>query len=120
MVRKITPQGLDLLRRFEGGRAAAYRYDGEAERHLVFLGLSAAAQARVQAAIPREHVVDAIDTAKTWNSAPEYVEAMRLGRNVRVWHSAWVIASRPSVPVSPYRRHVVSIAQSVPVNETRS
>ena len=27
-------------------------------------------------AIPREHVVDAIDTAKTWNSAPEYVEAL--------------------------------------------
>ena len=36
-------------------------------------------------AIPREHVVDAIDTAKTWNSAPEYVEALEsrpLGPNV--------------------------------------
>lgn len=36
-------------------------------------------------AIPREHVVDAIDAAKTWNSAPEYVEALEsrpLGPNL--------------------------------------
>ena len=41
-----------------GGRPAAYRYDREAERHLAFLGLSAAAQARVRAALPHEQVLD--------------------------------------------------------------
>ncbi len=41
-----------------GGRPAGYRYDREAARHLAFLGLSAAAQARVRAAIPREQVLD--------------------------------------------------------------
>lgn len=46
---------VDVLR---GGRPAAYRYDGEAERHLAFLGLSAAAQARVRAALPREQELD--------------------------------------------------------------
>lgn len=48
---------VDVLR---GGRPAAYRYDGAAERHLVFLGLSAAAQARVHAALPREEVLDEV------------------------------------------------------------
>ena len=43
-----------------GGRPTAYRYDREAERHLAFLGLSASAQARVHAAIPREHVLDEV------------------------------------------------------------
>ena len=46
---------VDVLR---GGRPAAYRYDREAERHLAFLGLSAAAQARVQAVLPREQELD--------------------------------------------------------------
>jgi hypothetical protein len=46
---------VDVLR---GGRPAAYRYDHEAERHLAFLGLSAAAQARVHAALPREQELD--------------------------------------------------------------
>jgi hypothetical protein len=41
-----------------GGRPVAYRYDYEAERHLVFLGLSAAAQARVQAVLPHEQELD--------------------------------------------------------------
>jgi transposase IS66 family protein len=41
-----------------GGRPAAYRYDKEAERHLAFLGLSAAAQARVHAAIGRDQELD--------------------------------------------------------------
>jgi hypothetical protein len=41
-----------------GGRPAAYRYDDEAERHLAFLGLSAAAQARVRAVVPREQELD--------------------------------------------------------------
>jgi hypothetical protein len=41
-----------------GGRPAAYRYDGEAERHLAFLGLSASAQALVHAALPRERELD--------------------------------------------------------------
>ena len=41
-----------------GGRPAAYRYDREAERHLAFLGLSAAAQARVRAALPHEQELD--------------------------------------------------------------
>ena len=38
-----------------GGGPAAYRYDA---RHLAFLGLSAAAQARVRAALPREQALD--------------------------------------------------------------
>lgn len=46
---------IEVLR---GGRPAAYRYDREAERHLAFLGLSASAQARVRAAIPREQELD--------------------------------------------------------------
>ena len=46
---------LEVLR---GGRPAAYRYDQEAERHLAFLGLSASAQARVRAALPREQELD--------------------------------------------------------------
>jgi Transposase IS66 family len=46
---------IEVLR---GGRPAAYRYDQEAERHLTFLGLSAAAQARVRAAIPRDQDLD--------------------------------------------------------------
>jgi len=36
-------------------------------------------------AIPREHVIDAIDNAKTWNTAAEYVEALEsrpLGPNI--------------------------------------
>jgi hypothetical protein len=41
-----------------GGRPAAYRYDREAERHLAFLGLSASAQARVHAALPRDRELD--------------------------------------------------------------
>ncbi|MCC7369738.1 MAG: transposase, partial [Chloroflexi bacterium] len=41
-----------------GGRPAAYRYDREAERHLAFLGLSAAAQARVRAALPHDRELD--------------------------------------------------------------
>ena len=41
-----------------GGRPAAYRYDQEAERHLAFLGLSASAQARVRAALPRDQELD--------------------------------------------------------------
>ena len=46
-----------------GGRPAAYRYDREAERHLAFLGLSASAQARVHAALPRDQELD--ETALT-------------------------------------------------------
>jgi Transposase IS66 family len=41
-----------------GGRPATYRYDREAERHLAFLGLSAAAQAWVRAALPRKQALD--------------------------------------------------------------
>jgi Transposase IS66 family len=46
---------IDVLR---GGRARAYRFDQEADRHLMFLGLSTAAQARVRAAIPRDQELD--------------------------------------------------------------
>jgi hypothetical protein len=46
-----------------GGRPAAYRYDEEAERHLAFLGLSATAQARVRAALPRDQELDATQLA---------------------------------------------------------
>jgi Transposase IS66 family len=45
---------IDVLR---GGRPRAYRFDREADRHLVFLGLSTAARARL-AAIPRERELD--------------------------------------------------------------
>jgi hypothetical protein len=45
---------IDVLR---GGRPRAYRFDREADRHLVFLGLSAAARAKL-AAIPREQTLD--------------------------------------------------------------
>jgi Transposase IS66 family len=47
-----------------GGRPAAYRYDREAERHLGFLGLSAAAQARVRAALPRDQTLDEAQLAR--------------------------------------------------------
>jgi hypothetical protein len=46
-----------------GGRPAAYRYDREAERHLAFLGLSARAQARVQAAIAPDQELDDVTLA---------------------------------------------------------
>lgn len=46
---------VDVLR---GGQSAAYRYDGEAERHLAFLGQSAPAQARVRAALRPDQEVD--------------------------------------------------------------
>jgi Transposase IS66 family len=45
---------IDVLR---GGRPRAYRFDREADRHLVFLGLSAAARAKL-GAIPREQTLD--------------------------------------------------------------
>jgi hypothetical protein len=47
-----------------GGRPAAYRYDHEAERHLAFLGLAAAAQARVRAALPRDQELDEAQLAR--------------------------------------------------------
>ncbi len=40
-----------------GGRPRTYRFDPEADRHLVFLGLSAAARAQLTA-IPREQTLD--------------------------------------------------------------
>ena len=40
-----------IVKVLRGGRPAAYRYDREAERHLAFLRLSVAAQARVRAAL---------------------------------------------------------------------
>jgi len=45
---------IDVLR---GGRPRTYRFDREADRHLAWLGLSAAARARL-AAIPRERTLD--------------------------------------------------------------
>jgi hypothetical protein len=47
---------IELLR---GGRPAAYRYDHEADRHLEFLGLSAAARAKL-AAIPRDQALNEV------------------------------------------------------------
>lgn len=46
---------IDVLR---GGRPRAYRFDAEADRHLAFLGLSAAARAKL-AVIPRDQTLDA-------------------------------------------------------------
>jgi len=62
---------VDVLR---GGRPAAYRYDREADRHLAFLGLSAAAQARVRAAIPREQELNEAQLAALLGSP-----ALKLG-----------------------------------------
>jgi hypothetical protein len=45
---------IDVLR---GGRPRAYRFDQEADRHLEWLGLSAAARAKL-AALPREQALD--------------------------------------------------------------
>ena len=45
---------IEVLR---GGRPRAYRFDREADRHLAWLGLSAAAQAQL-VAIPREQTLD--------------------------------------------------------------
>lgn len=45
---------IDVLR---GGRPRAYRFDREADRHLAWLGLSAAARAKLTA-IPREQALD--------------------------------------------------------------
>jgi hypothetical protein len=45
---------IDVLR---GGRPRAYRFDQEADRHLEWLGLSAAARAKLMA-IPREQALD--------------------------------------------------------------
>jgi hypothetical protein len=47
---------IDVLR---GGRPRAYRFDQEAERHLEWLGLSTAAQAKL-AALPREQELDEV------------------------------------------------------------
>jgi hypothetical protein len=41
-----------------GDRPRRYRFDREADRHLVFLGLSAAARAKLAAAIPRDQELD--------------------------------------------------------------
>ncbi|MDQ5841283.1 MAG: transposase [Chloroflexota bacterium] len=66
---------IDVLR---GGRPRAYRFDREADRHLVFLGLSAAARARL-AAIPRERELDEA-TLTALVAAP----ALRLGPRQQV------------------------------------
>lgn len=61
---------IDVLR---GGRPRAYRFDQEADRHLVFLGLSAAARAKL-VVIPRERALDEA-TLTALLAAP----ALRLG-----------------------------------------
>ena len=61
---------IDVLR---GGRPRAYRFDQEADRHLEFLGLSAAARAKL-VAIPREQALDEA-TLTALLAAP----ALRLG-----------------------------------------
>jgi hypothetical protein len=66
---------IDVLR---GGRPRAYRFDQEADRHLVFLGLSTAARARL-AAIPRERELDEA-TLTALVAAP----ALRLGPRQQV------------------------------------
>jgi hypothetical protein len=66
---------IDVLR---GGRPRAYRFDPEADRHLVFLGLSTAARARL-ATIPRERELDEA-TLTALLAAP----ALRLGPRQQV------------------------------------
>ena len=46
-----------IIKVLRGGRPCAYRFDREADRHLAWLGLSAAAQAQL-VAIPREQTLD--------------------------------------------------------------
>ena len=46
---------IEVLR---GGRPRAYRFDAEADRHLAWLKLSAAARAKLAAAIPRDQELD--------------------------------------------------------------
>jgi hypothetical protein len=48
-----------IIERLRGGRPAGYRYDREADRHLEFLGLSAAARAKL-AALPRDQELDEV------------------------------------------------------------
>ncbi len=61
---------IEVLR---GGRPRAYRFDHEADRHLVFLGLSAAARAKLTA-IPREQTLDEATLAQLLDGP-----ALRLG-----------------------------------------
>ena len=51
-----------------GGRPAAYRYDREAERHLAFLGLSAAARTRVHAVLPPDQELGEAQLARLLDS----------------------------------------------------
>ena len=92
-----------ILAVLRGGRPAAYRYDREAERHLAFLGLSAAAQARVRAAIPREQVLDEA-TLTALLTAP----ALRLGPRQREQvHEALAVAAYLADPDWPVVRTLV-------------
>jgi cell division protein FtsB len=91
---------IDVLR---GGRPRTYRFDWEAERHLAFLGLSAAAQARVRAALPREQELDEA-TLMALLAAP----ALRLGpRQQEQVREALALASYLADPDWPVIRTLV-------------
>ena len=80
---------IDVLR---GGRPRAYRFDQEADRHLVFLGLSAAARAKL-VVIPREQALDeATLTALLAAPRSAWVPSSRT-RCARRWRSrpTWLI-----------------------------
>jgi len=69
---------IEVLR---GGRPRAYRFDREADRHLAWLGLSAAAQAQL-VAIPREQTLDeatltAVLADSSLNLGPRQQEQVR-------------------------------------------
>src|SRR5258706_11781397 len=85
---------IDVLR---GSRPRAYRFDQEADRHLEWLGLSAAAQAKL-AAPPREQELDeAVGTAVPAGPAP------RPGAQHQ--HRGWpAVLSGAPIPRSPLAR----------------
>jgi hypothetical protein len=90
---------IDVLR---GGRPRAYRFDREADRHLVFLGLSTAARARL-AAIPRERELDEA-TLTALLAAP----ALRLGpRQQEQVREAFALAAYLADPDWPVVRTLV-------------
>ncbi|MBA3689778.1 MAG: transposase [Chloroflexi bacterium] len=90
---------IDVLR---GGRPRAYRFDQEADRHLVFLGLSTAARARL-AVIPREQELDEA-TLTALVAAP----ALKLGpRQQQQVREALAVAAYLADPAWPVVRTLV-------------
>jgi hypothetical protein len=85
-----------------GGRPRTYRFDREADRHLVFLGLSAAARAKLTA-IPREQTLDEATLTQLLDGP-----ALRLGpRQQEQVREALALASYLADPDWPVVRTLV-------------